>query len=64
MKLELQVRVRGVSSEGEKEVALDGLRMIDVIWENKTVMMFTVDVEERATLIGKVRPKSKKVSTP
>jgi hypothetical protein len=28
---------------------LDGLRMIDVIWENKTVMMFTVDVEERAT---------------
>ena len=42
---------------------LDGLRMIDVIWESKTVTMFTVDVEERATVIGKVRVKSKKKPT-
>jgi hypothetical protein len=42
---------------------LDGLRMIDVTWEDKTVMMFTIDVEQRATLVrtptrqqvGKVR---------
>lgn len=36
---------------------LDGLRTIDVTWENKTVMMFTVDVEERATLVDDLRPK-------
>ena len=36
---------------------LDGLRMIDVTWENKTVTMFTVDVEERATLVEDVWPK-------
>lgn len=31
---------------------LDGLRLVDVIWEKKIVMMFTVDLRERATLIG------------
>jgi hypothetical protein len=30
---------------------LDGLRMVDVIWGKKTVMMFTVDLKSRATLI-------------
>ncbi len=34
-----------------KEGPLDGLRMADVIWEDKTVMMFTVDLQQRATLI-------------
>jgi hypothetical protein len=31
---------------------LDGLRLVDVIWEKKIVMMFTVDLRERATSIG------------
>ena len=35
---------------------LDGLRMIDVTWENKTVMMFTIDVEQRATLVKTPTP--------
>ena len=30
---------------------LDGLRMVDVLWDKKTVMMFTVDLRERATLL-------------
>ena len=30
---------------------LDGLRMVDVLWEEKTVMMFTVDLRSRATLM-------------
>ncbi len=30
---------------------LDGLRLVDVLWERKTVMMFTVDLRERATLM-------------
>ncbi len=30
---------------------LDGLRMVDVVWDEKTVMMFTVDLRERGTLI-------------
>jgi hypothetical protein len=29
---------------------LDGLRMVDVRWENKTVMMFTSDLRERGKL--------------
>jgi hypothetical protein len=30
---------------------LDGLRLVDVLWEGKQVMLFTVDLRERATLI-------------
>ena len=26
---------------------LDGLRMVDVLWEGRTVMMFTADLKER-----------------
>jgi hypothetical protein len=36
---------------------LDGLRMVDVLWEEKTVMMFTVDLRDRATLIPAGRAK-------
>ena len=32
---------------------LDGLRMVDVLWDGKTVMLFTVDLRSRATLIQK-----------
>ena len=34
-----------------KEGPLDGLRMADVFWEDKTVMMFTADLQQRATRI-------------
>jgi len=30
---------------------LDGLRMVDVLWEEKTVMMFTSDLRERGKLV-------------
>ncbi|GAC1429402.1 MAG: hypothetical protein NVSMB62_27090 [Acidobacteriaceae bacterium] len=30
---------------------LDGLRMVDVLWEKKKVMMFTIDLRSRAMLI-------------
>ncbi len=30
---------------------LDGIRMVDVVWCEKTVMMFTGDVRERGDLI-------------
>jgi hypothetical protein len=33
------------------EGPLDGLRLVDVLWEKKTVMMFTIDLRERATLV-------------
>ena len=33
------------------EGPLDGLRMVDVVWEDKTVMLFTVDLRDRGTLI-------------
>ena len=31
---------------------LDGIRLVDVEWEGKTVMMFTADLRDRATLIS------------
>ena len=31
---------------------LDGVRMVDVTWCGKTVMMFTGDVRDRCTLIS------------
>ena len=31
---------------------LDGLRMVDVMWLGKTVMMFTGDVRNRGTLLS------------
>jgi hypothetical protein len=31
---------------------LDGQRMVDVLWTEKTVMIFTVDLRARGTLIG------------
>ncbi len=33
------------------EGPLDGLRLVDVLWDKKTVMMFTVDLRKRATLL-------------
>jgi len=40
------------------EGPLNGLRMIDVSWEDKTVMMFTIDVQERATPVpARKKPK-------
>lgn len=30
---------------------LDGLRMVDVLWDDKTVMMFTADLRARGKLI-------------
>jgi hypothetical protein len=30
---------------------IDRLRMVNVLWDGKTVMMFTVDIRERGTLI-------------
>jgi hypothetical protein len=35
------------------EGPLDGQRMVDVLWEGKTVMLFTIDLRERGTLINK-----------
>ena len=32
---------------------LNGLRMVDVLWESKTMMLFAVDLRERATLVKK-----------
>jgi len=34
---------------------LDGVRMVDVLWEEKTVMAFTEDLRERGMLV-KSRP--------
>jgi hypothetical protein len=31
---------------------LDGLRMVDVLWDEKTVMMFTTDLRERGKLVS------------
>jgi hypothetical protein len=31
---------------------LDGTRLVDVEWDGKTVMMFTIDLRERGTLIS------------
>ena len=31
---------------------LDGTRLVDVEWEGKTVMMFTIDLRERGTPIA------------
>jgi hypothetical protein len=30
---------------------LDGMRLVDVEWEGEAVMMFTIDLRERGTLI-------------
>jgi hypothetical protein len=34
---------------------LDGLRLVSALWEEWIVMMFTVDLRARSTLIGKAR---------
>jgi hypothetical protein len=33
------------------ETDLNGNRLVDVIWEGKTVMMFTIDLRNRCTLV-------------
>ena len=40
---------------GEIEIVggpLDGERLLDVEWEGKTVMMFTIDIRERGELLN------------
>ena len=34
---------------------LDGLRMVDVVLDEKTVMMFTTDLRDRGTLVKKAK---------
>ena len=35
---------------------LDGLRLVDVLWEGKTVVVFTVDLRDRGTLVVDGKP--------
>lgn len=35
------------------EGPLNGLRMVDVLWGVQTVMLFSVDLRDRATLVNK-----------
>jgi hypothetical protein len=36
---------------------LDGTRLVDVEWDGEAVMMFTVDLRERGTLIAQASGK-------
>jgi hypothetical protein len=35
-------------------VPIDGNRLVDVIWDGKTVMMFKTDIQERCTRLEQV----------